>query len=77
MPKIPRTIFFDEDAAALLLQLAGGPRKAGTYLSALLRREAQNQTVESRIRALEAELGQLKAVVQQGERPPEDSRHER
>ena len=63
MEKVPRTIYFDKDAAELLLQLAGGPRKAGEYLSELIRQAARQQTVEARIRALEQELARLKADV--------------
>jgi hypothetical protein len=61
MKKVERRIVFDEDAAALLLQLAGGPRKQGAYLSTLIRRAAREQTVEARIHTLEQELARLKA----------------
>lgn len=61
MKKVGRTIYFDEDAAELLLRLAGGPRKQGSYLSELIRRAARDQTVEARIRVLEEELARLKA----------------
>ncbi len=63
MKKVGRKIYFDEDAAELLLRLAGGPRKQGEYLSELIRRAAEGQTVEARIRVLETELTRLKADV--------------
>jgi hypothetical protein len=63
MKKVERRIVLDEDAAVLLLQLAGGPRKQGAYLSALIRRAAGEQTVEARIRALEQDLARLKAAI--------------
>jgi hypothetical protein len=37
MKKVERALMLDEDGAALLIQLAGGPRKQGTYLSRLIR----------------------------------------
>ena len=61
MKKVERRIVFDEDAATLLLQLAGGPRKQGIYLSELIRRAAREQMVDARLRALEQELARLKA----------------
>ena len=63
MKKVGRTIYFDEDAAALLLQLAGGPRKQGTYLSDLIRQAARAQVVDARLAALEAELAHLKTLL--------------
>jgi hypothetical protein len=54
---------FDEDAAVLLLQVAGDPRKQGLYLSELIRRAAREQTVAARIRAQARELARLKADI--------------
>ncbi len=69
MKKIERSFMLDEDASDLLLGLAGGVRKQGEYLSELIRRAAKEQTVDVRIRALEAELARLKADVA---RPPDE-----
>ena len=63
MERVTRTFKLDADSADLLLQLAGSPRKQGEYLSAVIRRLAEGQTVEARIRALQAELDRLKAEV--------------
>jgi hypothetical protein len=73
MKRVTRTFKLDEDSAALLLQLAGSPRKQGTYLSELIHRAAQEQTVEARIRALEAELARLKAEVTPGSVHPREA----
>jgi hypothetical protein len=54
---------FDEDAAVLLLRVAGDPRKQGLYLSELIRRVAREQTVAARIRAQARELARLKADI--------------
>jgi hypothetical protein len=54
---------FDEDAAVLLLRVAGDPRKQGLYLSELIRRAAREQTVAARIRAQARELARLKADI--------------
>ena len=72
MKKVGRTIYFDEDAASLLLQLAGGPRKQGVYLSELIRRAAREQAVDARLRALAAELARLTGVL--APRPPTEDR---
>jgi hypothetical protein len=54
---------FDDDAAVLLLRVAGDPRKQGLYLSELIRRAAREQTVAARIRAQARELARLKADI--------------
>jgi hypothetical protein len=62
--KVERTVQLDPDAAELLIQLAGSPRKQGEYLSALIREKAREQNIlAARITALEEELARLKADV--------------
>jgi hypothetical protein len=46
----------DDDAAELLIALAGSPRKQGEFLSALIRSEAQRRRAET----LPAELDGLR-----------------
>ena len=53
----------DRDAAALLLQLAGSPRKRGEFLSNLVRERAHGAPLLDRIEQLERELGKLRTAV--------------
>jgi hypothetical protein len=61
MKKVERTVFLDEDAAELLIQLAGGPRKQGEYLSDLLRREARKDPLAVQVETLSREAARLRA----------------
>ncbi len=60
----PRTrkirLALDEDAIALLTELAGGERRRGKYLSRLIREVAQQQR-QTKIAQLQAELAALQA----------------
>lgn len=70
--KVERTVKLDPDAAELLIQLAGSPRKQGEYLSALIREKAQEQqTMGTRLAAVEQELAHLKAALAQRDSPLE------
>ena len=77
--KIERTVKLDPDAADLLLQLAGSPRKQGEWLSAMIREKAREQNIfAARLQALEAELHALRAQLRPlDESPQEDPAHER
>ena len=66
-------IQLDDDLATLFTHLAGGKRKQSEYIAVLLRREAQNQTMEARLTALAAQVEALQAELAQ----TQDSRHER
>ena len=63
MKKVERKLWLEEDAAALLIQLAGGPRKQGDYLTALIREQARHPTLHARIASLAEELRRLQAEV--------------
>jgi hypothetical protein len=63
MKKVERALMLDEDAAALLIQLAGGPRKQGEYLSRLIRAQAQPGALYQELSRLEAELARLRDQV--------------
>lgn len=71
-------LMLDADAATLLLQLAGGPRKQGDYVSKLIRAAAAGQMppvdLLDRLAALERELSQIRnELVHPSNPPPERS----
>lgn len=56
----------DDDAAELLIELAGSPRKQGEFLSALIRSEAQRRRAESlptEVDALRRDLSALERRI--------------
>jgi hypothetical protein len=63
MKKVERSFMIDEDAATLLVQLAGGPRKQGEFLSDLIREKSRQDPLLTRIADLERELAQLRVEV--------------
>ena len=76
--KIECSFMIDEDAAELLLQLAGGPRKRGEYLSALIRERARGAPLLDRVSELERELAKLRTAIVEGDiagPPPPPGRH--
>lgn len=58
------TIALDDDVAALLVQLAGSPRKQGEYISKLLRAQTQPGALLGEVARMEGELARLRAQVQ-------------
>jgi hypothetical protein len=63
MKKIKRTVFLDPEAAALLIQLAGGAHKQGEYLSALIHREANKDPLAVQVETLARELARVQAEL--------------
>lgn len=63
MKKVERSFMIDEDAAELLVQLAGGPRKQGDYLSKMIRAQAQPDALLPELARLEMELARLRDEV--------------
>ena len=63
MKKVECTLMLDEDAAAILLKLAGGPRLRGKYLSDLLRREERKDPLAAQVDALRRELARVEAEL--------------
>ena len=65
--KVDRLLKLDADAAALLVQLAGGQRKQGAFVSQLIRLAAAQQQsgdpLLARITLLEAELAAVKIAL--------------
>lgn len=57
------TIALDDEAAALLIQLAGGPRKQGVYISRLVRAQARPDSLLTELTRMETELARLRAEV--------------
>jgi hypothetical protein len=64
MSKVERTFMIDADAAALLVQLAGGPRKQGEFLSEMIRREARKDPLAVQVEALRRELARVEAELE-------------
>jgi hypothetical protein len=72
MKKVVRKIHMDEDAAALLVRLAGSPRKQGEYLSKLLRAQAQPDSLLAELARMESELARLRSEVRRRVGEPSD-----
>ena len=68
-------LMLDEDAADLLTQLAGGERKRGTFMSALIREKARQGPLLNRLAQMEEELARLRVEILRQEARP-DSEHE-
>jgi hypothetical protein len=71
MAKVERTLKLDEDAAALLIQLAGSERKQGEFVSALIREKARQDPLLARLAQMEEELARLRLeILRRAEQPP-------
>src|SRR5689334_5959579 len=78
MEKVERTVKLDPDAAELLVQLAGSPRKQGAFLSDLIRAAAASKSasgavsesksdsdlLQQRVQTLEEEVARLRILVE-------------
>ena len=67
MEKVERSFMIDRDAADLLVQLAGGPRKQGEYLSEMIRREARKDPLAAQLDALAWETERLRGELRRVE----------
>lgn len=63
MKKVDRTLKLDEDAAVLLIQLAGSERKQGEFVSALIREKARQDPLLTRLAQMEEELARLRREI--------------
>jgi hypothetical protein len=79
MEKVERTVKLDPDAAALLVELAGSPRKQGAFLSDLIREAGVRQenskhlppeiaSLLERIQRLELEVARLQMLVENNQK---------
>lgn len=65
-------LMLDEDAADLLIQLAGGERRRGTFVSRLIRQAARQDPLLARLAQMEEELARLRREILRREEPAPD-----
>jgi len=63
MDKVLKTVKMDPDAAELLVQLAGGIRRQGDYLSGLVRAAADGKIIPRSLTPIEILQDQIKALT--------------